>query len=154
MVPESTRAASALGQRKSWNYRNARVAVDRAGCSGGYCAARNPTLADVDHELSWPTASASANRCFTRNADFVQCMRIRHHAFPRVALGAPRTERHRTRRCAHRPETFRCAGDRCRTRRRTEWIAAPALPDRHLLVRRPTVQRATRAEDHTDSSAR
>ena len=53
-----------------------------------------------------------------------------------------------------RPETFPCAGDRRRARCSAEWITAPALPDRHLLVRRPTVQRARRAEDHTDSPAR
>ena len=46
---------------------------------------RNPAVADVDHELSWAAASAGANRRFTRNADFVQCVWIRHHAFPRAA---------------------------------------------------------------------
>ena len=66
-----------------------------------------------------------------------------------------RTTRYRTRRRAHdRPEAFPCPGDRRRARSSAEWITAPALPDRHVLVRRPTVRRARRAEDHADSPAR
>ena len=91
VVPESTRSASTLGQRRSWNYRRARVAVDRAGGASGDSAVRNLAVADVDHELSWAAAGAGANRRFTRNVDFVQCLRIWHHAFPRAAFGALRT---------------------------------------------------------------
>ena len=49
---------------------------------------------------------------------------------------------------------FLAAGDRRCARRSAQWITAPALPDRHVLVRRPTVRRPRRAEDHTDSPAR
>ena len=120
-------------QRGSRNCRRARVAVDRAGCIGGHCAVRNSAVADVDHELSWAAASAGANRRFTRNADFVQCVWIRHHAFPRADLGAARTEQYRRRGRAHgRPETFPCAGDRRRARHSAGGITAPALPDRHI----------------------
>ena len=58
----------------------------------------------------------------------------------------------RKRGCAHgRPEAFPCPGDRRRALHSAWGITAPALPDRHIRVRRPTVQRARRAKDHADS---
>ena len=130
------------------------MAVDRARCAGDYCPVRNPAVADADHELSWAAASPRTNHRFARNADFVQCVWIRHHAFPRADLGAPRTEQCQKRGCAHdRPETFPRAGDRRRSLHSAGRITAPALPDRHIRLRRPTVRRARSAEDHTDSPA-
>ena len=140
MVSESTRSASTLGQRGSWNCRSARIPVNRARCLAGYCAVRNPAVANVDHELSWAATSSGANRRFTRNADFVRCVRNRHHVFPRAALAAPDAEQHRARRRRRdRPEAFPRAGDRRRARCSAGWIIASALPDRHIRLRRPTV---------------
>ena len=59
------------------------------------------------------------------------------------------------RRCTRdRPETFPRAGDRRHARHSAGGITASALPDRHIRLRRPTVRRARRAEDHTDSPTR
>src|SRR5262249_60598497 len=101
-------------------------------------------------KLSWPATSAGANRRFTRNADFVQCLWIRHHVLPRATVGTAGKDQYRRRGRAHgRSETFHCAGNRRRARGSAEWITAPALPDRDALVRRPTVRLAftARAND-------
>ena len=53
-----------------------------SGCNGNF---RSPPLADANYELPRLPAANGAHHRSARDADFLQCLRIRHHVFLRLA---------------------------------------------------------------------